>query len=136
MPDCRKCGQPITAGNCRVIRQPGKRAYRVHRHCPVMTAVNQAHSEAAHSKISEVAQSVVFYSPAIGQNILEDNLHMKRAGYRYFLDRNFIEKLERAAGQGKIMAMVNIMIFSEEQVDYDPEIVNGLTEIFPNLADE
>jgi len=134
MINCRKCGQPLNAGNIRVIRKPGKRAYRVHKVCPE----NQPRVEASQPEGFEASQVIEAKGVQVTEAKPSVNLEGPdpAPGYRFFVHPASAEKLWRAMGKGSGFASswsvgitIEVIPVLEEVAEANPEAVAQFIEI-------
>ena len=131
MANCKQCGGPLKRGNIMFVRNPGKRPFRIHRHCP------QARSEAiqpyglptrgggtAGSPLQRPQDSTG--GPVAVEAVLEYSTPLK---YRYFVTRATAEKLQRAIKGGQVGITVEVIPVPEYFLEADVEAFTAYVEI-------
>ena len=144
MTNCKLCGAPLTKGNIKVLRKPGKRTVRVCRTCP------QARSEAIRPTVSEAIQNnqgertakvpgTVVQRPqdATDGPLTSEVVYLDSdpPRYRFFMTRDQADKVkasvERNAAFGFGLAFEVIPV-PEHLVEADPDRYADLVEVTLN----
>jgi len=141
MANCKQCGQPLKKGNIKVVRKPGKRTYRVCRHCP------QVRSEAIQCPppLEDFAQVPKVPGETVGDVVQrpQDTTGGPWTGevvysystptwYRFFMTRDQAEKVKAsveknvAFGFGVSFEVIPVLA---HLVDQDPDAYADLVEV-------
>ena len=130
MANCKQCGSPLTKGNIRFVRKPGKRPFRIHRRCP------QVHSEAIQTVelVGNVESTgntlqrpqVSTGDPLVAEVMLE---HLDPPKYRYFITRAMAEKIQRAIKGAQVGITVEVIPVPEYLLEADCEAFTDYVEI-------
>ena len=138
MSNCKNCGQPLTKGNIKVVRKPGKRTVRVCRRCrcpakvdPKLTAISLSYGERTSNDTGTVVQRPqgTTGGPFTAEVVYLDSSPMR---YRFFMTQDQAEKVkERMAkplvpGFGIGLEMIPV---PDYQVDQEPDAYAGLVEV-------
>lgn len=127
MANCKNCGGPLTKGNIKVVRKPGKRTVRVHRRCPqARSEVVQIGGNIESTGTALQRLQVSATAPIVVEGVLE---HLDPPKYRYFVTRATAEKLHRAIKGGQVGITVEVIPVPEWFLEADSEAFTDYVEI-------
>lgn len=127
MAKCRICGGPLTRGNIKVVRKPGKRTVRVHRRCPqARSEVVQIGGNIESTGTALQRPQVSTTAPIVVEGVLE---HLDPPKYRYFVTRATAEKVQRAIKGAQVGITVEVIPVPDYQVEADPEALADYIEV-------
>jgi len=128
MGNCKYCGGPLTKGNIKVVRKPGKRTVRVHRRCP-----DQARSEVIQIGGNIEGTGNGLHTPQVSTTapiVVEGELeYSDPPRYRYFVTRATAEKVQRAIKGAQVGITVEVIPVPDYQVEANPEALGDYIEI-------
>ena len=139
--NCAKCGGALYKGNIEVIRRPGKRTKRVHRHCPSSDQVATSLA-IKHMTTKPVGQAVLEERFTQGHAVKVDAeitggpaavkvTYESPPAYRFFITQSTAEKI-RAALDRPISSFgirIDILPVPEFQVEANSESFDDLAEV-------
>lgn len=128
----RECRLPLYAGNIKVVRRKGHRAYKVHRVCP-KGSVDGKH---VLKPIVDLKPKEV--EPYVNIKVVEYPVTRERflmppplaySSHRFFIQTDRVNALMRAAGGGQHRCYTEIRCVPADLPEREPESFKGWAEI-------